>query len=550
MSEPDSSDLLALVPAPLHIRTLPSTGAGIGPRITIGHDETEGFAAVGRWFQREIEGATGWEASLVLLGAGHAPTIELRKGPVACAAEAPPASREEAYELSVAEGRITVTAPAAPGAFYGLQTLRQLLPDAAYRRAPVGPAPLGPVTLAAVEIADAPRLSWRGVHIDVCRHFMPKAFVLKLIDLAAMHKCNVLHLHLTEDQGWRIPIEAYPRLTEVGAFRRESPVGHYEEGRFDDTPHGGFYSRDDLREIVAYARERQMTVLPEIDMPGHMVAAIASYPELGNTPDPVEVLTTWGICDHVLNLEESTIEFCKTVIDEVVELFPGGHFHVGGDECPTTEWKKSPRAQELMAANGFTEERQLQGWFTARMAEHLRERGRTLVGWDEILEGGAPEGAVVMSWRGEEGGVAAASAGHDVVMTPEQWLYFDWAYSDDPAEPVAIRPATTVERVYSYDPVSKAIPPEQRHHVLGAQCQLWTEYVPTPEHAEYMYFPRLSAFSEAVWSPASEKSYAGFEKRLERHLGRLDAIGVNYRPLGGPHPGQARIWQDPASRSS
>jgi hexosaminidase len=382
---------------------------------------------------------------------------------------------------------------------------------------------------------------------------MPKAFVLQLIDLSAIHKCNVFHLHLTEDQGWRIPIERYPRLTEVGAWRPESAVGHYRDGRFDGTPHGGFYTREDLEEIVAFAAERHVNVLPEIDMPGHMVAAIAAYPELGNTDKQLHVRTKWGISKHVLNLDEATLRFCTDVIDEVVEIFPWANFHVGGDECPTIEWETSPRAQELMLENGFTEERQLQGWFTARMADHLATRGRTLVGWDEILEGGAPPGSIVMSWRGEEGGIEAATAGHDVVMAPQAWLYFDWPYSEDPTEPLGIHGATSVEKVYMYDPVSAAIPPEQRHHVLGAQCQLWTEYVATPEHAEYMYFPRLSAFAEAAWmteTAGQPKSFAEFEPRLERHLNRLAALGVNYRPLVGPSPGQARVWSGPEIRGS
>ena len=283
-------------------------------------------------------------------------------------------------------------------------------------------------------------------------------------------------------------------------------------------------------------------------MPGHMVAAIAAYPELGNAGNRVHVRTKWGVSPHVLNLDEKTIGFCTDVIDEVVDIFPGSYVHLGGDECPTIEWKTSPRAKDLMREHHFTEECQLQGWFTDRMAQHLAAYARTLVGWSEILEGGAPERSVVMAWRNEEDGVKAVAAGHGVVMTAQDWFYLDRPYSTDPAEPLGSPGATSVERIYVHDPVPAAIPPEQRHRVLGAQCQLWTERVATPEQAEYLYFPRVSAFAEAVWitvSGADERSYEKFEPRLARHLLRLDALGVNYRPLHGPTPGQARVWTEP-----
>lgn len=525
----------------------------LGDGLVVAYGDPEHFAPVARWFRRQLESATGWEILLAPIGEPDPEERPVRDGTVRAGAvaivelQAEPLARE-AYELTVADGRVAVRAGGPAGAYYGLQTLRQLLPDSFYRAASgerASGAKGAPVEITAIEVEDRPRYTWRGVHLDVARHFMPKHFLLRLIDLAAMHKCNVLHLHLTDDQGWRVPIDRYPRLVEVGAWRRESPAGHAYERRGDDTPHGGFYSKDDLREIVGYAAENQMTVLPEVDMPGHMLAAITAYPELGSGEHPVEVLTRWGISPHVLNLEEATVQFCKDVIDELVEIFPGERVHIGGDECPTAEWESSLRAEELMAEHHLGAPRELQGWFTARMAEHLASHGRSLVGWDEIQEGGAPDGAVVMSWRGEAGGVAAALAGHDVVMTPEEWCYFDWSYCDGPAEPLAIRPAISVERVYGYDP-SAAVPEGGRHHVLGAQCNLWTEYVSTPEHAEYMYFPRLCALAEVVWSEG-ERSYTEFERRLDSHLGRLAALGVNYRPLGGPTPGQARTWLDPAT---
>ena len=288
-----------------------------------------------------------------------------------------------------------------------------------------------------------------------------------------------------------------------------------------------------------------MMVLPEIDMPGHMTAAVAAYPELGNTAEAHEVWTRWGISEHVLNLDDATVAFCTDVLDEVVDVFPAPYVHLGGDECPTLEWRSSASARRRMTEEGFSSERELQGWFTARLADHLSAHGRTVVGWDELLEAGAPPGAIVMSWRSELGGIAAAIAGRDVVMTPQQWCYFDWAQDDDPSEPLAIRGSTSVEKVYGFEPVPDAIPPQARHRVLGAQCQLWTEDVPTPQHAEYMYFPRLCAFAEVVWTPlggGETRSFEEFAPRLERHCERLAALGVNFRPLSGPTPGQARSW--------
>jgi hexosaminidase len=545
---------VSILPRPLSVTAGQAGASGpvLSNGLVIAH--APGLVAEARWFRQVLEAGTGWVVNLAGTERSGAATIELTLGDLAhlpsnLHALMPAMTRHEAYRLSAREGRVAITSPSGTGVFYGLQTLRQLLPDSVFRRAGRSDA----IHLPDVEVIDAPRLSWRGVHLDVCRHFMPKSFILKLIDLIALHKCNVLHLHLTEDQGWRIPIERYHLLTEIGAWRSESSVGREGEELFDGIPHGGFYTREDLEEIVAFAAERHVNVLPEIDMPGHMVAAIAAYPELGNTRRRLQVRTTWGSSTHVLNLDESTLRFCTDVIDEVADIFPWACFHVGGDECPTTEWTTSPRAQQIMHEQGFTEERQLQGWFTARMAEHLASRGRTLVGWAEILEGGAPEGSIAMSWRGEEDAVKAAGAGHSVVMAAQDWLYFDRPYSLDPAEPEGSPGATSVEKVYMYEPVSTAIPAEQRHQVLGAQCQLWTEYVTTPAHAEYLYFPRLSAFAETVWTTetaAQAKSYEEFEQRLARHLDRLAALGVNYRPLDGPTPGQARVWREPGGAAS
>jgi hexosaminidase len=533
---------VAIIPRPLRVTELPNAvGVTLNDGLVISY--APGLEPEAQWFRSALEAGTGWVVTTTASGARGNGRIELRFGDLGdVAADLPAATRAEAYRLSAAGGRVVITSPGRAGVFYALQTLRQLLPDSVLQhgsaRSSSTQAPsAGSIELPALEIVDGPRFPWRGVHLDVARHFMPMPFVLKLIDLAAFHKCNVLHLHLTDDQGWRLPVAGYPRLTEIGGRRSQPDVADAEALPYSDSGlDGGFYTPDDLAEIVAFAAARHVNVLPEVDMPGHMVAAIAAYPELGSSAEPLSVWTSWGISTHVLNLDECTLSFCADVIDAVVGIFPWDYIHLGGDECPTSEWESSPRALALMREHGYSEARQLQGWFTARMAEHLGTRGRTLVGWSEIIEGGAPAKAIVMAWRNEEDAVNAVAAGHDVVATPEQWLYFDRPYSEDSAEPPAFPGAISVEKVYRFEPVPAAIPSDRRQHVLGAQCELWTEFVTTTEHAEYMYFPRLCAFAETVWTSeaATLRSYAKFLPRLRRHLRRLDALGVSYRPLDGP----------------
>ena len=522
-----------MIPRPLSRR---ATGerSHLGPGLEIAADEASTEAA--DLLATELWAATRRSVGRVVdASAGSPGSIRLRVGEVPGAPSSP-----ESYRLAAGADGVEIVGASAAGVFYGTRSLLQLLPASVLRRGALEPA-VERLELPGVEIVDGPRFAWRGAHLDVARHFLGKQWILRLIDLLALHKVNVLHLHLTDDQGWRLPVDKWPRLTEVGAWRRESSAGHASEGRFDGVPHGGYYSKDDLREIVGYASVRHISVVPEIDMPGHMQAAVAAYPELGNGSGQWEVMTSWGISDHVLNLEASTLEFCRDVLTEVLEIFPSRYIHIGGDECPTVEWEQSEHAQRLKGELGVADERALQGWFTAQMAEFLTSRGRVLVGWDEILEGGPPPGSVVMAWRAQREGLAAAMAGLDVVMAPMQWLYFDWAYEDSPREPLAIWPGTSVQRVYEYEPVPQRLDPDRVHHVLGTQCQLWTEYVADPRHAEYLYFPRVSAFAEVAWSPA-DRDWPGFEERLVEHLTRLDALGVNYRPLDGPTPGQARVW--------
>ena len=437
---------------------------------------------------------------------------------------------DEGYRLTVTEEEIAIRAPKPRGILHGSQTLRQLLPPEIFYRAPVAGASWA---IPAVEIEDRPRFGWRGSHLDVGRHFMPKEFVLKHIDLLALHKFNVFHWHLTDDQGWRIEIKKYPKLTSVGAFRKDSMTAPRTKDpalrKFSGRPHGGFYTQDDVREVVRYAAERGITVVPEIEMPGHATAAIAAYPELGNTGEPIEVLTYWGITDHVLAVTDNVLRFFEDVLDEVLELFPSKFIHVGGDECPKTEWRNTPSAQERMKKERLKDEDELQSWFIRHFDAWLKKRGRRLVGWDEILEGGLARGAAVMSWRGEEGGITAAKAGHDVVMAPQKPTYLDHSQTELPVEPPGIGGHNSLEDVYAYQPVPKELSADEAKHVLGAQGQIWTEYMPDPKRVEYMAWPRLIALAEVLWSPGETRNWPDFQERLAMHLERLAILDVNYR---------------------
>jgi hexosaminidase len=436
----------------------------------------------------------------------------------------------EGYRLHVAADGIGIEAADAAGAFYGFQTLRQLLPAEVES---AGPAAEVEWVLPTVTIEDWPRFPYRGLHLDVGRHFFDVAFVKRYIDTMARFKLNRFHWHLTEDQGWRIEIDAYPELTTTGAWRNESTLDkNIEPYVGDGVPHGGFYTKDEIREVVAYAAERFVTVIPEIELPGHATAAIASYPELGCTEERLEVSTNWGIHDTIYCPNEVTFEFLQNVLDEVVELFPSEYIHIGGDEVPKRQWEESAAAQAVMQREGLASEEELQSWFIRRIESHLRSRGRRLIGWDEILEGGLAPDATVMSWRGTEGGIAAARQGHDVIMTPTEYAYFDFYQGDPETEPLAMNWAghgITLDKVYAFEPVPEVLTAEQARHILGAQGNVWTEYMKTPEYVEYMAYPRALALAEVVWTPAETREYGDFLQRLRAVLRHLDALGINYR---------------------
>ena len=424
----------------------------------------------------------------------------------------------EAYVLSISQKGIQIEAANGKGLFYAVQSLIQMLPlDGEAVKLPV------------MKIKDEPRFAYRGMHLDVARHFFPVEFVKKYLDMMAFYKMNNFHWHLTEDQGWRIEIKKYPKLTEVGSVRKETMVEkNFNPYVGDGIPHGGFYTQEEVKEIVAYAMERQINVIPEIEMPGHSLAALAAYPELGCTPGPFEVGTIWGVNKNIYCPSEETFTFLENVLSEVVELFPGQYTHIGGDEAPKARWKESAVAQAVIKREGLKDEFELQSYFIRRIEKFLISKGKKLIGWDEILEGGLAPEATVMSWRGEAGGIEAAEQGHDVIMTPNSVAYFDHYQAGPEGEPLAIGGFTTLQDVYDYEPIPEELSKENQKHVLGAQANVWTEYMKTTDYVEYMVFPRMLALSETVWSQPEVKDWARFQEKLNWQMQLLDARNVNY----------------------
>jgi hexosaminidase len=435
----------------------------------------------------------------------------------------PSISNEEGYSLIVTPYEVTVRAKTGAGAFYAIQTLRQLMPIE------VEAGKTASLAIPCVEITDQPRYTHRGMMLDVGRHFFSVDDVKKYIDLMALHKMNRFHWHLTEDQGWRLEIKKYPKLQTVAACRKETLVGHYNDTpqKYDGKQYCGYYTQDQAREIVKYAAERFITVIPEIEMPGHALAAIAAYPELGCTGKPAEVGTKWGVYDNVFCPNEATFKFLEDVLTEVMEIFPSKYIHIGGDECPKTMWEQSAFCQNLIKQNNLKDEHGLQSYFIQRMEKFLNSKGRSIIGWDEILEGGLAPNATVMSWRGTDGGIAAAKQDHDVIMTPTDFCYLDYYQSQAANEPLAIGGYLPLDKVYSYNPDPADLTPEQQKHILGVQANLWTEYIPDFAKLTYMAYPRASAIAEVAWSPQASRNYDDFTARLTYHQKRLKAMGLN-----------------------
>ena len=432
---------------------------------------------------------------------------------------------KEGYTLNINEDGVTLQANEGAGFFYGFQTLLQIVGEHGKK-------------LPYATITDYPRFGYRGLHLDVSRHMFPVEAIKKYIDLIALHKLNRFHWHLTDDQGWRIEIKKYPKLQEISAFRKETVIGHARTAdrknpkSYDGKRYGGFYTQEEVKDIVKYAADRYITVIPEIEMPGHALAALAAYPQLGCTGGPYQTATTWGVFEEVFCAgKEETFTFLQGVIDEVVPLFPAPYIHVGGDECPKESWKKCPQCQKRIKTEGLKDEHELQSYVIQRMEKYINSKGKQIIGWDEILEGGLAPNATVMSWRGEEGGIAAAKQNHDVIMTPTGWCYFDY-YQDTTSkakdEPLAIGGFLPLKKVYLYEPQAPELTAEQAAHIRGTQANVWTEYIATPEHLEYMVYPRASALAEVAWSPREARDYEDFLRRMNVHLKRLDDWHVNY----------------------
>ncbi|HSD13043.1 MAG TPA: family 20 glycosylhydrolase [Flavobacterium sp.] len=462
-------------------------------------------------FNQYLKSAYGFELITTTNSKSPLNTIQIQ-------VENPKDNQSGAYQLKVSNSQIQISSKGNIGLFYAFQTLEQLFPT----------GKTAELKIPCLQIKDEPKYQWRGMHLDVVRHFFPKEFIKKYIDYLAMYKMNTFHWHLTDDQGWRIEIKKYPKLTEVGAWRKGSMVGHYNDQKFDDKKYGGFYTQEEIREVVAYANERHITIVPEIEMPGHAQAALAAYPELSCTGGPFEVAMQWGVLDDVFCPKEKTFEFLQNVLAEVITLFPSQYIHIGGDESPKTRWKNCAHCQALLKKEGLKDEHELQSYFIKRIEKFLNANGRQIIGWDEILEGGLAPNAAVMSWRGTEGGIAAAKQKHNVVMTPGSHCYFDYYQGEPKNEPLAIGGYITVEKVYSFEPTPKELTTDQAKYILGAQGNLWTEYIKSPEHVEYMIMPRMAALAEVVWGTSDATKFENFQNRLIQHFSVYDAKGINY----------------------
>lgn len=434
--------------------------------------------------------------------------------------------KPESYNLTVNNKQITINGSDEAGTFYGVQTLRKSIPADASRNTVIFPA---------VEIKDSPRFGYRGMMLDVGRHMFPSDFIKKYIDLLALHNINRFHWHITDDQGWRIEIKKYPELTKIGSQRAQTVVGK-NSAKYDGTPYGGFYTQDEIKDIVAYAQKRFITIIPEVDLPGHMLAALATFPNLGCTGGPYKTCESWGVFEDVLCAgNEDTYTFLENVFAEVVELFPSEYIHVGGDECPKTRWKECPKCQAKIKEQGLkgdgkhSKEDMLQSYVISRVEKFLNSKGRQIIGWDEILEGGLAPNATVMSWRGIEGGIAAARLKHNSIMVPTSYLYFDYYQTDDTKdEPLGIGGYVPIEKVYSFDPVPKELTEEESKYIIGTQANLWTEYIHDSKHVEYMVLPRMAALSEIQWVTPDKKDYEKFLPRVAKLMQLYKKLGYNY----------------------
>lgn len=507
-----------VIPEPVQIE---STGGGVvidgSTKIFVSSDNPE-IKRIAQMFKMQFERSSGFKLNLKEIK-NEIPTGGIFFG--ISDLQLP----KEGYQLKVSEDGVRVLGKDPAGLFYGMQTLKQLLPPEIESQRIVAPHQW---SLPVVTITDYPRYDWRGLHLDVARHMSSVEFVKAYLDNMALHKLNTFHWHLTDDQGWRIEIKKYPKLTEIGAWRAETLVGHAGSEVYDGKRYGGFYTQEEIKEVVSYAADRFITVVPEIEMPGHASAAVASYPELGVTGKRPNVVTEWGVFLDIFGVEDNTFEFLEDVIDEVVELFPSEYIHIGGDEAWKDQWEASSSVQAKIKELGLKDEHELQSWFITRMEKYINSKGRQIIGWDEILEGGLAPNAAVMSWRGEAGGIAAAQEKHFVVMSPGSHMYLDHYQGDPRFEPLQIHGFTTLEKLYSYNPTPDELTEDEGKYIMGAQANVWSEYLPDSEKIEYVVFPRLAAHSEVVWSPIERKDWSIFKTKIPSQLQRYTYRGINY----------------------
>ena len=503
-----------VIPQPNKVEMVPDVPFTLSAATTIVCDKE--LVQEAAFLQQYIQQVTGINVKVGNSPAGNSIVLRLGENK----------NGDESYDLHVSCKDIVITGPTAAGVFYGVQTLRKALPQGKTKK----------VAVPTVHISDYPRFAYRGAHLDVCRHFFGVDEVKTYIDMLAMHNINRLHWHISEDQGWRIEIKSRPRLTEVGAWRDQTVIGH-NSGKYDGVRHGGYFTQEQARDIVAYAAARHITVIPEIDLPGHMQAALAAYPDLGCTGGPYKVWEIWGVSEDVLCAgNPETLTFIKEVLGEIVDIFPSKYIHIGGDECPKVRWKECPKCQARMDELGFKaggkrpREEQMQAYIMQQAEAFLASKDRKVIGWDEILEGGLGPDVTIHSWRGIEGAVEAARQGHDAILSPVSHMYFDYYQSRDTEhEPDAIGGYTPLEKVYSFNPVPDGLTPEQARHIIGVQANVWTEYIPTFSQVQYMALPRMAALSEVQWCQQEARDYDNFLERLPWLTALYRTCGYNYR---------------------
>ncbi|WP_245327823.1 glycoside hydrolase family 20 protein [Hymenobacter fodinae] len=535
---PSPASAKSIIPLPASLQ-VGSGSFALTPATTIYVDaKNEELRRIGQMLSQDLLRSAGVQPQVV----GARPGKKKSSGIYLTLRPALDSLGAEGYALSVQPTQIMLAASSPQGVFRGLQTIRQLLPPQ---------RPAAAVSLPTVEVLDKPRYQWRGMHLDVSRHFFPVEFVKKYIDYLALHKMNTFHWHLTDDQGWRIEIKKYPKLTSVGGWRDGTLIGHYSDQphQFDNIRYGGFYTQEQIKDVVKYAQDRYITVVPEIEMPGHAVAALAAYPELSCSGGPFKVEGLWGVFDDIFCAgNEQTFSFLQDVLTEVMPLFPGKIVHLGGDEAPKTRWHNCPKCQARMKAEGLKDEHELQSYFVQRMEKFVNAKGKSIIGWDEILEGGLAPNAAVMSWRGLEGGIMAARQQHNVVMAPGTYAYFDHAQGEAGLEPLSFGGYLPLSKVYTFEPTPQELTATERKYILGGQANIWTEYIPSEQQVEYMAFPRMSALAEVLWTPAKQRDWPSFQQRMQQQYRRYQAWGANYSRSA--YNVRQQLTLDPAQRTT